>query len=87
MSIKQGYKFFATAIEWDVASGTQGRTIFSHVKIVLRKIVRTLPANFKALLNHIATSHFQQDEKFYSHSLLINPNVKLMAVLNITPPI
>ena len=38
--------------------GSQGRAIFSHVKIALRKIVRTLPANFKALLNHFATSYF-----------------------------
>ena len=43
--------------KYAVARGTQGRAIFSHVKIALRKIVRTLPANFKALLNHIATSH------------------------------
>jgi len=42
-----------------------GRAIFNHVKIALRKIVRTLPANFKALTNHIATSHFWRCEKFY----------------------
>ncbi len=50
-------KFFVSVIECAVARGTQGRTIFNHVKIVLRKIVRTLPANFKALLNHFAASH------------------------------
>ena len=75
-------KFLDAAIECAVARGTQGRAIFSHVKIALRKIVRTLPANFKALLNHFATSHSYQDEKFYSHSPSANFTIKLVAVLN-----
>jgi len=43
-------KFFAAAVECAVSSGSQGREIFSHVKISLGKISRTLPRNFNALL-------------------------------------
>jgi len=51
-------KFF-DSVECDVSSGSQGRAIFSHVKIALGKISRTLPRNFNALLttspHHIPT--------------------------------
>ena len=44
-----------------------GRAIFSHVKIALRKIVRTLPANFKALLGtHPSGAPSAEIKKFLS---------------------
>ena len=56
--------FFAAIVGCAASSGSQGRTIFSHVKIVLGKISRTLPRNFNALLNHIATAHSCETKNF-----------------------
>ena len=59
-------KIFRTAVECAVSSGSQGREIFSHVKISLCKSSRTLPRTFKALLttspHHILAAGI---EKFY----------------------
>jgi hypothetical protein len=44
-------------------SGSQGRAIFNHVKIALRKIARTLPSNFKALLT-TSPHHIPAEEIF-----------------------
>jgi hypothetical protein len=42
-----------------------GRENFDHAKFSLRKSSRTLPRTFKALTNHVATSHSWVSEKFY----------------------
>ena len=59
-----------------MARGTQGRAIFNHVKIALRKIVRTLPTNFKALLNHSPHHILKQDEKFPP----LHPGIEMQGV-------
>jgi len=62
--------FTVHAAECAVSSGSQGRTIFNHVKIVLDKIARTLPVNFNALLT-TSPHHIPAERKILLVGLVI----------------